>query len=955
MRLFIFYFIFTSFLISQENFSELHTREWVDSVYNSLSLEEKVGQLFVNWVSPEQSDYNQIEKLVVEQKIGGLIFSIGDPFSHIEWMNKYQSKAKTPLLIAMDAEWGPAMRLDDVFAYPWNMTLGAIQDNKIVKDISKRIAQQNKLLGIHYNFSPVVDVNSNPMNPIIGNRSFGEDPENVYQKAKAYIEGHDEVGIITSLKHFPGHGDTSNDSHKTLPEIKSNLKRLNEVELYPFKKLIDDNIVSSIMAAHILYPSLDKKYPSSISKKIVKNLLKEKLGFDGLIVTDALDMQGVLQDPKINVDLRAFLVGNDILLMSTDVAKGIKSISNAYKKGQISENRLSNSVKKILKAKAAVNLNKYSPLSSEFILDKLNTAKDTLLYSKAMESATTLVKNKDDIIQLDPHKKYLHVSFGESGRYFYNQLNKTHKIDKYDKQTYESLFKKVDYAGLIITYQGSNTSPYNSYKIPENIVDIINKISLNNNVILNLFLNPYSLNSFSSIDNIESIIISYQNTIISQEVAADLIAGYRPFSGKLPVSTKFFPLNHGISKDKKQILSYSRPSYLGFNPNQLSDLDSLGMITLDSLMTPGFQMLVAKEGKIIYHKSFGHHTYNRVREVKNSDIYDLSSITKILASMPLIIQEYEKNNLSLDTKLKTLFPKKKLSDKSDISLKDMLSHFARLRPWIPFYKETLNRKEKPKNRFYKKKQRKRFSTTVSNNLFLKNKYQEDIFDLIIESELRDTLEFKYSDLPFYLIKYWIEDKYQEGLDVLADKRIFKKLNLTKTMFNPYQKISIDNVVPSEKDEFFRYGKLQGYVHDEGAAMLGGVSGHAGLFSNSYEVALMLQTFLQGGVYDGIRLFDKKSFDLFNYCYYCDKGNRSGAGFDKPQLEGKHGSTFGGVSKNSFGHYGYTGSIAWADPDKEIIFVFLSNRTYPTRENTLLQTHNIRTRMQEIVYNSLIYN
>tara|TARA_B100001250_G_scaffold204524_2_gene175484 strand:- start:705 stop:3566 length:2862 start_codon:yes stop_codon:yes gene_type:complete len=953
MRFFIFYFLFTSFLICQENYSELNSKKWVDSVYNSLSLEEKIGQLFVNWVSPEQSDFNQIEKLVVEQNVGGLIFSIGNPFSHIEWVNKYQSKAKTPLLIAMDAEWGPAMRLDDVFAYPWNMTLGAIQDNNIIKDISKRIAEQNKLLGIHYNFSPVVDVNSNPINPIIGNRSFGEDPENVYQKAKAYIEGHNEVGVITSLKHFPGHGDTSNDSHKTLPEIKSNLKRLNEVELYPFKKLIDDNIVSSIMAAHILYPSLDKKYPSSISKKIVKNLLKEKLGFNGIIVTDALDMQGVLQDPNINVDLRAFLVGNDILLMSTDVAKGIKSISTAYKKGQISENRLSSSVKKILKVKA--NIGEYSPLLSESILEKLNTTKDTLLYSKAMESATTLVKNKDDLIQLDPDKKYLHISFGENGQYFYDQLNKTHKVDRYNKETYELLFEKVDYDGLIITYQGSNSSPYNSYKVPKDIVNIINKIGLNNNVILNLFLNPYSLNSFTSIDNIESIVISYQNTIISQEVSADLIAGHRDFSGKLPVSTKFFPLNHGLSKDKKQILSYSRSSYLGVDSNRLSELDSLGRITLDSLMTPGFQMLVAKEGKIIYNKSFGHHTYDRVREVRNSDIYDLSSITKILASMPLIIQEYEKNNLSLETNLKTLFPKKKLLNKSNISLKDMLSHYARLRPWIPFYKETLNRKEKPKNRFYKNKQRKRFSTPVSNNLFLKNKYQEDIFDLIIESELRDTLEFKYSDLPFYLIKYWIEDKYKEGLDVLADERIFKKLNLKKTMFNPYQKISIHNVVPSEKDEFFRYGKLQGYVHDEGAAMLGGVSGHAGLFSNSYEVALMLQTFLQGGVYDGIRLFDKKSFDLFNYCYYCDKGNRSGAGFDKPQLEGKHGSTFGGVSKESFGHYGYTGSIAWADPDKEIIFVFLSNRTYPTRENTLLQTHNIRTRMQEIVYNSLIYN
>ncbi len=955
MRLFFIYFIFTSLLVSQEISLNNKSNQWVDSIYNSLSLEEKIGQLFVNWVSPEQSDFKQIEKLVVEDKIGGLIFSIGNPYSHIKWMNMFQSKTKTPLLIAMDAEWGPAMRLDDVFAYPWNMTLGAIQDNKIVKDISKRIAEQNKLLGIHYNFSPVVDVNSNPENPIIGNRSFGEDPENVYQKSKAYIIGHQEVGVMTSIKHFPGHGDTSQDSHKTLPEIRSNLKRLNEVELYPYKKLIDDNIVNSVMAAHILYPSLDKKNPSSISKKIINNLLKEKLGFKGIVVTDALDMQGVLQNPKINVDLTAFLAGNDILLMSTDVSGGIKAISEAYNKGKVTEERLSESVKKILTAKAKAGLVNNLPKSSASILTKLNTPKDTLLYSKAMESAITLVKNNNDKVQIDPDKKYLHVNFGEDGKAFYNQLNRINNIDSYDKDSYEYLYQKTDYESIIITYHGSNNSPYNSYKIPKDVLDIIDSISLNNEVILNLFLNPYSLNSFNSLDNIESIIISYQNSVISQEISADLISGHRTFSGRLPVSTKFFPLNHGLSMDKKKLLSYSRPSYVGFNPKRLANLDSLGKITLDSLMTPGFQMLVAKEGKIIYHKSFGHHTYERVREVRNSDIYDLSSITKILASMPLIIQEYEKNNLSLDIKLKNLFPKKKLLDKSDISLKDMLSHYAKLRPWIPFYKETLNRKEKPKSRFYKKKERKRFSTEVSNNLFLKNKYQEEIFDLIIESELRDTLEFKYSDLPFYLIKYWMEDKYQESLDMLAEKRIFEKLNLTKTMFNPFQKISIENVVPSEKDEFFRYGKLQGYVHDEGAAMLGGVSGHAGLFSNSYEVALMLQTFLQGGLYNGVRLFEKESFDLFNYCYYCDKGNRSGAGFDKPQLEGKHGSTFGGVSKKSFGHYGYTGSIAWADPDEEIIFVFLSNRTYPTRENTLLQTHNIRTRMQEIVYNSLIYN
>ena len=455
MRLFFIYFIFTSFLVSQEISLYDKSNQWVDSIYNSLSLEEKIGQLFINWVSPEQSNFEQIEKLVVEDKIGGLIFSIGNPYSHVKWMNQFQSKAKTPLLIAMDAEWGPAMRLDDVFAYPWNMTLGAIQDNKIVKDISKRIAEQNKLLGIHYNFSPVVDVNNNPENPIIGNRSFGEDPENVYQKAKAYLMGHQEVGVMTSIKHFPGHGDTSQDSHNTLPEIKSNLNRLNEVELYPYKKLIKDNIVNSVMAAHILYPALDKKNPSSISKKIINNLLKGELGFDGIVVTDALDMQGVLLNPKINVDLTAFLAGNDILLMSTDVSGGIKAISEAYNKGKLTEERLSESVKKILRAKANAGLENYLPKSSESILTKLNTSKDTLLYSKAMESAITLVKNKNEKVQIDPEKKYLHIGLGEEGNDFYNQLNKTNNIDAFNNNSYETLYQKTDYEAIIISYHGS--------------------------------------------------------------------------------------------------------------------------------------------------------------------------------------------------------------------------------------------------------------------------------------------------------------------------------------------------------------------------------------------------------------------------------------------------------------------------------------------------------------------
>lgn len=945
----------TTLIFSQDIYSELNLKkkQWVDSVYNSLSLEEKIAQLFINWVSPEQSDFEEIKKLVEVNKIGGLIFSIGTTKTHIDWLNKFQSISKTPLLVTMDAEWGPSQRLSDVFAHPWNMTLGAIQDNELVKSISKRMAEQNKALGINYNFSPSVDVNNNSKNPIIGNRSFGEDPDNVYRKAKAYIMGHKEAGVFTSVKHFPGHGDTDKDSHKTLPVISGNIERLNKVELYPFKKLIEDGVVESVMTAHLSVPSLDKRFPSSLSKKTINDLLINEYNFTGITVTDALDMKGVLQDPKINVDLRAFEVGNDIILMSTDVSKGIKLIEERLKKGKISMDRLSNSVKKILSLKARSNLDNLRKISSKTILNKVNTSKDTLLYSRAMESAITLLKNKSYSLPLTDNKKYLHVSFGNDSDYLLNKLNKYVDVDSYNSKDYNQLFQKTKYDAIIISYHGSSNSPYASNIIPSAISQVIEKIAENNSVVLSLFLNPYGLNSFKKIDGFDSIVIGYQNNMISQEIMADLLTGNRSFKGKLPVSNNFFEVNFGISTNKKNILGFSRPTYEGFDNRKLSELDSIANSAIDSMMAPGIQILVSRKGKIVYNKSFGYHTYDKVNKLENNHIFDLSSITKILATMPLVIQEYEMGNISLDTKLKDLFPKKKLADKGEITIKEMLSHYARLTPWIPFYEETLNNKEKPRSRFYKSNLRSSFNTPVTENLFLKNNYREKIFKSIIDSDLIEKLEFKYSDLPFYFLKFWFEDIYNKPLDLIAKERIFNKLNLERTMFNPYKYLSLDEIVPSEKDDFFRYSKLHGYVHDEGAAMLGGVSGHAGLFSNSYEVAVILQTMIQGGSYDNKKIFESETFDIFNTCYYCEFENRSGVGFDKPQIEGKHGSTFGGVSKNSFGHYGYTGSMAWADPDEEIIFVFLSNRTFPTRENTLLQTSNIRTRSQEIIYKSII--
>ena len=620
-----------------------------------------MAQLFVNWVSPEQSNFDEIKKLVVEDKIGGLIFSIGTTKSHVEWLNKFQSLAKTPLLITMDAEWGPAQRLSDVFAHPWNMTLGAIQDESLVRDISKRMAEQNKALGVHINFSPSVDVNNNSKNPIIGNRSFGEDQINVYRKAKAYIQGHKDVGVYTSIKHFPGHGDTDKDSHKTLPVISGNMKRLNNVELFPFKKLIDEGLAESVMLAHLSVPAIDKKYPSSLSYKTVGKLLREEYNFDGITVTDALDMKGVLQDPTINVDLRSFEVGNDIILMSTNVSLGVKLIADSYNRGKISEERLSKSVKKILSLKARSGLHNYKEIAPKNNLEKVNTPKDSLLYSKAMESAITLVKNSKEIMPLSKNKKYLHVSFGkkENSEFFTNKTAMYVDVERFDGDDYTSINKKTDYDAIIITYHGSSSSPYASNIIPDDIVRKIENISKSNNVILNLFLNPYSLNSFKSIDNFESIIISYQNNMISQEISADLMTGARTFKGKIPVSNNFFKVNHGLSYDKKEILGFSRPTYEGFDSRKLQYLDSIAIRSIDSMIAPAIQMLVSKNGKVIYNKSFGYHTYEKNVKLENSHVFDLSSITKIIATMPMVLQEYDKGELNLKTRLSELFPNKR--------------------------------------------------------------------------------------------------------------------------------------------------------------------------------------------------------------------------------------------------------------------------------------------------------
>ena len=932
---------------------------WVDSTYTSLTLEEKIGQLFMVMAFSEQGEkhFDKISKNIVEDNIGGVIFSLGGPHGQTEWLNKFQKKSKVPLLIGMDAEWGVAMRLDSVKAFPWNMTLGAIQNDVLVKDIGHRIGEQAKRLGIHINFAPSVDINTNPKNPIIGNRSFGEDKQNVARKGIAFMQGMHEAGILSSAKHFPGHGDTATDSHLGLPSINFSMERIEEVELYPFKEIINAG-VSSVMVAHLDIPAIDAGIPSSLSQKTVQTLLQDSLQFKGLVITDALNMKGASGiSPKYGIDVSAFLAGNDILLIPNDVSVAIKKMKRAFKAKKITEQRLAHSVKKILKAKYLVGLNNNKEISSEFLSDNLNTNKDDYLIAKSMQAAITVVQNKNNVLPLEKTTTYGYLKLGDdTGLDFRNSLSKEIKLHRVNESLSNSeiISNLKDYEKIIIGFHRSNDNPWKASSFSKKEIQLISELVKSHTIILDVFVKPYALSKINTLEGIDGLVVSYQNNIPAQIASADILLGDRKATGKLPVSiSSSFPVGMGIELNGPTKIGKGTPESVGIDSNLLNRIDDLALIAIDSLMTPGMQILVARHGKVVFNKSYGFHTYEKKKPVTNTDLYDLASLTKVLATLPLVMKEVDQGKLTLETRLGDLNEEWEQSNKADISIQDMLSHYARLTPWIPFYKETLKKgSSKLNKKFYRKRKSKRFSIPVADHFYGKRDLPERISNQIIESELRDSLMYKYSDLPYFFMKDLFENRYNESLEVLARDSFYIPLGLNRTTFNPNKNTPNQTIIPSEIDSYYRNQELKGEVHDMAAAMLGGVGGHAGLFSNASEVAVLMQLFLNKGTYAGKRYFSAETFDQFNQCLYCDQGNRRGVGFDKPQLEGS-GSTCGCVPKSSFGHSGFTGTYAWADPENELIYIFLSNRTYPTMDNNLLLKHNIRTRIQQYIYDSII--
>ena len=509
--------------------------KYADSLYAKLSMDERIGQLYIValYTNKDQNHISGVRKLVEQERIGGIILMQDDAEQEIVLVNEFQKRSRVPMLFGMDAEWGLYQRIKTAHKFPWAMTLGAIQDNNLVYEMASKIAEDAKKMGIYWNFAPVVDVNTNPKNPIIGNRSFGSDVQNVIAKSLAYAQGLQDNGVLAAIKHFPGHGDTDVDSHLDLPVVKHSLERLNKIELAPFKALMDKKI-GGAMIAHLYVPQLEKgkNIPASISYDIVTNLLKNKFRYEGLVITDALNMNAVAKKyPAGELDLRAFKAGNDILLFSQDVPTGKKLIKEAIQKGEISEKRLEESVKKILKTKYLLGLQNLRPLSSEGINNVLNNDSHAKISEKLYANALTLLKDEKQLFPLREKEVYYLPLEEASHEVFLQELSKEIKVKKI---SFKEILSIPENAVVIIGLHKDNSTAYKPYKISWESKRLINQVKSRNKVILNVFGSPYALQDVD-ISGISSVLVSYENNLLSMKATAEAYLGKQKINGRLPV------------------------------------------------------------------------------------------------------------------------------------------------------------------------------------------------------------------------------------------------------------------------------------------------------------------------------------------------------------------------------------------------------------------------------------
>lgn len=937
--------------------------QWVDSMLRIMTIDEKIGQLFmVRAHSDKGADHvRSIRSLISTYKIGGLCFFQGTAEKQIELTNEYQKIASpVPLMISMDAEWGPAMRFKTgVVNFPRQMTMGAIQDNRLIYQFGREVARELLRLGVHINFAPTVDVNNNVNNPVIGTRSFSENKYLVAQKAYMYMLGMQSAGVMACAKHFPGHGDTNIDSHYDVPVLPFDSRRLESLEMYPFKVMINQG-VQSVMIGHLVVPALDtaKNTPASLSGPIITGWLKERLGFEGLVFTDALDMKGVTKNfEKGQIEVKALQAGVDVLLLSENVAVSVAAIKKALKNGQLTEARIDESVRKILEAKYRFGLTGPVSISPKNVTADLVNGEARTIKQKIIEQALTLVKNADGIVPIgNIERKIATLSVGSTTKTpFQSQVDAYCKAQHFffGKETNAALLDKLSAMDLIIVgVTGMNNSNKDNFKIDQNAIQLINQLSDKTRVILVAYGNPYCLSNFVKPS---SVLCAYNDDDLSQSLGIQAIFGGLPVTGKLPVTALPYPFESGLDILATTRLSFGEPESVGMDSETLARLDELATDLIKKQASPGCEILVIKDGKVVYNRQFGRFTYSSSSNpVDANTIYDLASVTKVAATTMGIMKLYEEGRMDIYKFMGTYLPELRGSNKEFMTICDVMAHRAGLFPWLPFYKETLvndGNRTRTSALVYSSKKSDEFSVRVANRLYMRNDYVNTIWNQIIQGQNLQSNDYRYSDLGFILLRKAIEEVTHTPMDRFLDESYYRPMGLYSMTFKPLEKFPRSIIAPTEDDRYFRQQILQGDVHDMAAAMLGGVSGHAGLFSNSVHLGTLMQMLLNGGTYGGIRYLKPETIRTFTTRH--PGGTRRGLGFDMPQTDWSlTQNVTAKASRSTFGHIGFTGTAVWADPQERLIFVFLSNRTYPTMDNNLLERRNYRMKAHAITYEAI---
>lgn len=949
--------------LTREPSYEEKQNAWVEKILSEMTLEEKVGQLFMIAVysNKREADYQIVENQIRKYHLGGVAFFQGNALKQAELTNRYQSAAKTPLLIGLDAEWGLGMRLNNTWSFPKAITIGAAKDTGLAEKIGEEIARQCRRIGVHFNFAPVADINSNPKNPVINYRSFGESVANVSELTAAFVRGHRKQNVMTSAKHFPGHGDTNVDSHYELPVLNHSLQHIRDVESAPFRAMIKDS-VASIMIGHLNVPALDKGVPATVSEKIIKGYLQKEMGFQGLVISDALNMRGLLKSfPVGQAEVYAFKAGNDMLLQTANIDRAYKAVLDACIDGTITETELDESIRKILKSKFWVGLNAYQPVDLRNIAGDLNSDRNKELTQLVYNNAVTVTRDEFGLIPIKGLATVEMASIavgGDPGNLFQSTLELYGNVTPYllpDKPSGNADWQNIADEAVkndlvIVSIHQVRQSEKLDYGITEPTLNLLRDIQKRSRLIVCVFGNPYSLKFF---DEFETVVCGFEDEQEAHMAAANVLFGVNSASGKVPVNTLSADgkLDYGYEIESFQRLGFAMPSEVGMDAGKLEEIRKIAVSAINTEEFPGCQVLVARKGKVVYYEGFGNLKYTYGEPVTRHTLYDLASVTKVASTLQAVMMLYDQKKIDINEKLSFYLPELEKTNKNRITIKDILLHQAGLKAFIPLYESTRFGSEQLNPYYFSSDAGLPGYLKISDDLAVNPVIKDSVFSWVEKSALAGSpgSKYVYSDLGLLLLQRLVEQVSGRNLDAFVGANIYEPMGLHNLMYNVFQQKPKGLVAPTEVSGDFRKTSVQGMVHDPNAALLGGVAGHAGLFSNAWDLARLMQMNLNGGSYDDRQFFSKETIDFFTKNQ--SRISHRGLGWNKPSGPGD-GTVSRYASEETYGHTGFTGTCVWVDPKEELIFVFLSNRVYPSASNQKLIRNKTRQRIHDVAYKAI---